>query len=224
MKVLIIEDEPNLVSSIIRYLRKEYFICETATNFSEANEKLALFSYDCIILDISLPDGNGLHLLESLKTAKKNDGVIIISAKHSLDDRLTGLRLGADDYLSKPFHLSELSARINAVIRRKQFNGDNQICIDELTINYALKTVHFQCKPVELTRTEFDVLIFMISNKNKVVTKKAVAEHISGDCAEMFDNFDFVYAHFKNIRKKLLAQGCPDYIKSVYAMGYKFVT
>lgn len=222
MKVLIIEDERELAKSIVQYLRQESYICELAYTVKEANEKILLYDYDCILLDITLPDGTGLKILESLKKANKLDGVIIISAKNSIEDRVQGLNLGADDYLPKPFHLSELGARVSAIIRRKRFDGGTKFCFHEIIIDLLGKTTSVHGKPVELTRKEYDLLLFLVSNKNRVVSKNAIAEHLSGDDAEMFDNFDFIYAHMKNLKKKLAEAGSEDYIKTVYGLGYKF--
>jgi len=222
MKVLIIEDEKELARSIVQYLRQESYVCEVAHTIKEANEKILLFDYDCILVDISLPDGNGLSIIKTLKEANKLDGVIIISAKNSIDDRVLGLNLGADDYLPKPFHLSELGARVSAIIRRKRFDGKNEIKTHEITIDLLAKTTHVNGNVVDLTRKEYDLLLFLISNKNRVVSKNAIAEHLSGDDAEVFDNFDFIYAHMKNLKKKLTEAGCEDYIKTVYGLGYKF--
>lgn len=169
-----------------------------------------------------LPDGNGLILLEELRKEKKQEGVVIISAKDSVDDKITGLKIGADDYLAKPFHLSELSARIFSVIRRKKFDNTNQLDINELSIDLLSKTVKVNKKPVALTKKEFDLLLFLIGNKNSVIPKSAVAEHLSGDMANMMDNFDFIYSHIKNLKRKLSEAGCNEYIKSVYATGYKW--
>lgn len=222
MKILIVEDEQELAKSIVQYLHQESYVCEVAYTSSEAEEKVMLHEYDCILLDISLPDGNGLKILEKLKAERKLDGVIIISAKDSLEDRITGLNLGADDYLPKPFHLAELGARVASVIRRKRFDGNNQIKIHEISIDLLGKRVQVNGHIVELTRKEYDLLLFIVSNKNRVVTKNAIAEHLSGDDAEVFDNFDFIYAHVKNLKKKLSEANCPDYIKSIYGLGYKF--
>ena len=222
MKLLIIEDEIQLTNNIKRYLKKEHFICEMATDVKEAYEKLENFKYDCLILDITLPDGNGLHILHSIKENKRKEGVIILSAKHSVDDKIMGLKLGADDYLPKPFHLAELSARVNAIIRRKQFEGNTQLDINGLILNYDAKTADFKNKRIDLTRSEFELLLFLVSNNNKVITKKALAEHLSGDRADMFDNYDFIYAHVKNLKKKLHLSGCGDNIKTVYGIGYRF--
>jgi len=222
MKILLIEDEKELSKSIVAYLKQENYLCEIAPDFKTAMDKTESFDYDCILLDISLPDGNGLTVLKELKANKKTDGVIIISAKNSIDDRIAGLNLGADDYLSKPFHLSELSARISAVIRRRRFDGNKVIVMNEITIDTIAKIVAIDNVGLDLTRKEYDLLLYLVSNKNRVISKNAIAESISGDGADLYDNFDFIYAHMKNLKKKLTAAGCEDYIKSIYGMGYKF--
>jgi DNA-binding response OmpR family regulator len=222
MKILIVEDEKELSKSMVTYLQRENYTCDVAYNFNDGRSKMESFDYDCILLDISLPDGNGLQILKELKGDDKLDGVIIISAKNSLDDKIAGLNLGADDYMAKPFHLSELSARIAAVIRRKRFQGSNVLVFNELTIDLLAKTVSVSNKPVDVTRKEYDLLLYLVSNKNRVISKNAIAENISGDNADLYDNFDFIYAHMKNLKKKLTAAGCEDYIKSIYGMGYKF--
>ena len=222
MKILIIEDEQELVKSIVSYLKAESYTCEVANDFRTAMDKTESFDYDCILLDISLPDGNGLQVLKELKNNNKADGVIIISARDSINDRITGLNLGADDYLSKPFHLPELSARIAAVIRRRRFNGSSILVCNELSFDTGAKTVSVNSKPVDLTRTEYDLLLYLVTNKNRVVSKNAIAERISGEEEEIFNNFDFIYAHIKNLKKKLAAAGSEDYIKAIYGMGYKF--
>ena len=222
MKILIIEDEKQLVRSMTQYLRQESYVCEVAYTEQEANEKILLFDYDCILLDISLPDGNGLKILEALKKNGKSDGVMIITAKNSLDDRVKGLNLGADDYLAKPFYLPELSARVSAIIRRKRFDGNNKLTFNEIEVDLLGKIVKVNDRMVELTRKEYDLLIFLISNKNRVVSKNAIAEHLSGDDAELLDKFDFIYSHVKNLKKKIFEAGGEDYIKTVYGLGYKF--
>jgi DNA-binding response OmpR family regulator len=222
VKILVIEDERTLSDSIIQYLQHENYICEPAHTYEEGLEKILEHHYDCIILDIMLPDGNGLKLLEALKQEQKLEGVIIISAKNSLDDRVKGLNLGADDYLAKPFHLPELSARVSAIIRRKLFRGRNVITLHELELDLNGRTFTVHQKPVELTRKEYDLLVFLVSNKNRVVSKNAIAEHLSGDFADNFDNYDIIYAHIKNLKRKLQEAGSNDYLKTVYGLGYKF--
>ncbi|HTQ64908.1 MAG TPA: response regulator transcription factor [Puia sp.] len=222
MKILIVEDEKELLKSILTYLKTENYICETASDYKTARQKIESYNYDCILLDVSLPGGNGLTLLKELKADKKTDGVIIISAKNSISDRIKGLNLGADDYLTKPFHLSELNARISAVIRRRHFEGHKILVFHELTIDLAAKIILVNNKAVDLTRKEYDLLLYLAYNKNRVISKNAIAEHLSGDEAEIFDNFDFIYTHVKNLKKKLQMAGCGEYIKSIYGMGYKF--
>ncbi|MFC6269728.1 response regulator transcription factor [Frigoriflavimonas asaccharolytica] len=221
MKILIIEDEVQLSKSIFSYLKDEKYSCDLAEDFESAQEKLETFDYDCILLDITLPDGNGLELLKFLKEENKSDGVIIISAKNSLDDKISGLQLGADDYLAKPFHLSELGARISSVIRRRQFQGSSVIKINDLEIDTDAKSISVNSKMIDFTRKEYDILLYLSVNKNKIVSKNAIAEHIAEDNIDFFDNFDFLYAHIKNIKKKLAHFGAQDCIKSVYGMGYK---
>ncbi|HQV54231.1 MAG: response regulator transcription factor [Chitinophagaceae bacterium] len=222
MKLLLIEDEKKLSESIVAYLKSENYVCEIAADFKTAIDKTESFNYDCILLDISLPDGNGLNVLKELKRNKKTDGVIIISAKNSIDDRIEGLNLGADDYLPKPFHLSELSARIAAIIRRRNFEGNKLLVFEEITIDTVGKVASVDQVGLDLTRTEYDLLLYLVTNKNRVVSKNAIAEHLSADEADIFDSYDFIYAHLKNLRKKLVQAGCTDYIKNVYGMGYKF--
>ncbi|WP_379969405.1 response regulator transcription factor [Epilithonimonas sp. UC225_85] len=224
MKILIIEDETELAKSIAQYLEGENYLCEFASTFNEAMNKIEAFQYDCILLDIMLPDGNGLTILEELKKQNKQDGVIIVSAKNALDDKIKGLQLGADDYLTKPFHLSELMARIYSIIRRKQFNNSNIVKQNELQIDLLAKTVTINNENIALTKKEFDLLIYFIGNKNKVISKSTLAEHLSGDFADMLDNHDFVYAHVKNLKKKLYDAGCDHYLKTVYGTGYKWIS
>ncbi len=222
MKILIVEDEKELSKSIIAYLKAENYSCELVNDVRTAIEKTEVYDYDCILLDISLPDGNGLTILKELKANKKSDGVIIISAKNSIDDKIAGLNLGADDYLPKPFHLSELSARIAAVIRRRRFDGKKVLMLNEISIDTLAKTIQVNNKSVDVTRKEYDLLLYLAANKNRVISKNAIAEHLSGEEAETFDSFDFIYAHIKNLKKKMAQAGCADYIKSIYGMGYKF--
>ncbi len=220
MKILIVEDETELSDGIATYLKGEDYVCEIAQDFNKALAKIEVFDYDCILLDITIPGGSGLDILRELKANNKMDGVLIISAKNSLDDKITGLTLGADDYLAKPFHLSELSARIAAIIRRKQFYGNDLLTFEDLTIDTKAKLVSVKNKTLDLTRKEYELLLYFMINKNRVISKNAIAEHLWGD--EMEGNYDFIYTHIKNLRKKLSDAGNDDYIKSVYGMGYKF--
>ncbi len=222
MKLLIIEDEPELSKSICAYLSKDNFICEAAYDCNEALYKITRNTYECVLLDINLPNGNGLTILKELKNQGKSDGVLIISAKNSLNDKIEGLNLGADDYVTKPFHLPELSARIAAILRRKFFDGQNSLVFDDIIINIQDKTVMGKKGIIDLTRKEYELLLYFTANKNKVVTKEAIVEHLWGDHIDLDDNYDFIYTHIKNLRKKLLQDGCRDYIKAVYGMGYLF--
>jgi DNA-binding response OmpR family regulator len=222
MKILIIEDEIELLIAISNFLTKENFICELAENFRKADEKLSIYEYDIVLLDITLPDGNGLLLLQTIKKQQKRAGVIIISAKNSLDDKINGLDLGADDYLTKPFHLSELNSRIKAVLRRKKFDGSDIIAFNEMSINTDSKTVSIKGKELALTKKEYELLLFFLINKNRVLTKEAIAEHLWEDNIDVADSFDFIYTHLNNIRRKIKQAGGTDYIKTIYGMGYKF--
>lgn len=223
MKILIIEDEEELVKDMVNYLSNEQYICEWASDYHSAIQKVNDYEYDCILLDLMLPGGDGLSILKELKDLNKEDGVIIISAKNSLDDKVKGLKLGADDYLSKPFHQAELAARIESLIRRKQFDSNNLIVQNELSIDINSKTVKVAGETVSLTKKEYDLLLFFMGNKNRVLSKGALAEHLSGDLADMFDSHDFVYAHVKNLKRKLKNQGYGNYIKTIYGTGYKWV-
>jgi DNA-binding response OmpR family regulator len=221
MKLLIVEDESSLLQSMQEYFTQEDFLCEGVSTYAEAINKIDDFSYDCIILDINLPDGSGLKLLEYLRQNKKGDGVVIISARGSLDDRITGLNLGADDYLAKPFHLSELNARVKALIRRKYAQGANVLEMGILQLDLLSRTVTCGKQPLVLTKNEYDLLVYLLNNKNRVVSKQAIAEHIYGDQADNFPTFDFIYSHIKNLKKKLKDKGCDELIQSVYGLGYK---
>ncbi|HRI35164.1 MAG TPA: response regulator transcription factor [Saprospiraceae bacterium] len=222
MKVLLIEDEIELAKSIQTYLVGNEFICEWVDNINDATNKIVSHSYECILLDLNLPDGNGFEILNEIKRLNKTEGVIIISAKENLETRIEGLQLGADDYITKPFHLSELLVRIQALIRRKNFQGNNLVVFNEIQIDIIAKTVAVGNKKIDVTKKEIDLLLYLIGNKNRVLSKSAIAEHLSGDMADMLDNHDFVYAHIKNLKKKLNENGCGDYIKTVYGLGYKW--
>jgi len=221
MKLLIVEDEKELAASMVSYLKNENYTCEVAFNFKQALDKIETSDYECIALDITLPGGSGMELLKELKNNKKTDGVIIISAKNSIDDRINGLRLGADDYLVKPFHLSELAARINAIIRRKMYKGNNVIRFNEIFIDTLAKEVRVKEEPVELTRKEYELLVYFLSNQRKVISKNALISHLWSQEMGTGESADIIYTHIKNLRKKLHEKGCGDYIKSLYGMGYK---
>ena len=222
MKILIIEDEKVLSDSIADFLGKEGFVCETALTFDMAQEKINLYNYDCLIVDISLPDGNGLNIIKELKNIGNQTGIIIVSARSALNDKIIGLETGADDYLTKPFHLSELNARIKSIIRRKSFEGKKEIILNEIKILPESSDVLVNDQQIILTRKEYELLLFFIANKNRILTKESIAEHLWGDEMDMADSFDFVYTHIKNLRKKILEKTASDYIRNVYGMGYKF--
>lgn len=222
MKVLIVEDEIELLIAIGNFLTKENFICELAENFRKADEKLSIYEYDIILLDITLPDGNGMTLMKTIKQYQKRAGVIIVSAKNSLDDKINGLDLGADDYLTKPFHLSELNSRIKAVLRRKHFVGSDIAIFKEMIFNFESKSVGIKGVDLILTRKEYELLVFFLINKDRVLTKESIAEHLWGDNIDMADSFAFIYTHLNNLRRKIKQAGGSDYIKTIYGMGYKF--
>ena len=222
MKILIIEDEPELAKDMMTYLMKEEYKCEWATDYNAALEKIHFHEYDCILIDLMLPGGNGLSILTELKTLNRQDGVIIISAKNSLEDKVSGLNLGADDYLAKPFHHAELIARIESIIRRKQFDSSNIITQNELSIDINAKRVTINNVHVQLTKKEYELLLFFIGNKNRVLSKGAIAEHLSGDIADMFGSHDFVYAHVKNLKRKMKESGYGNYLKTIYGIGYQW--
>lgn len=222
MKLLIIEDERMLSQSITEYLKREDYLCEHAFTCNEALGKIDAYEYDCVLLDLMLPDGNGLDVLRYIKKRVPQTGVIIVSAKNSLDDKIEGLKIGADDYLPKPFHMPELSMRIFALMRRKKFADNNTIHVGELTIVLPERKVTVRNRYVPLTKSEYELLLLLIQNRYRVVSKSAIAEHLSGDMADMLDDFNFVYAHIKNLKSKLAEAGVKDSIKTLYGTGYKW--
>src|SRR6218665_1784045 len=222
MKILIIEDEQQIAQSIKNYFKDNGVQCETAHNYKQALNKIDNYDYDCILLDLMLPDVDGFDILKELKRKNKTEGVIIVSAKENLETRLEGFNLGADDYLTKPFHLAELLVRMQALIRRKNFKGNNNVVFNEITIDIFSKSVTVHDQKLDLTKKELDLLLFLIGNEDKVLSKGTIAEHLSGDMADMLDNHDFIYAHIKNLKKKINQAGGSDYIKTVYGLGYKW--
>jgi DNA-binding response OmpR family regulator len=222
MKILIIEDEPALAGSVEQYLQQDGYLCELATTYNEAILKSGVYEYDCILVDITLPGGNGLDVIRALKKQHSRAGIIIISAKYSLDDKIKGLETGADDYLTKPFHLSELHARIKALLRRKHFGGEQIIEFREIRVMTDKQEVQVNQRVLNLTRSEYRLLLYFLTNRKRVLSKESIAEHLVGDDADMLDSFSFVYSHIKNLRKKLVNAGAGDYIHAVYGMGYKF--
>lgn len=224
MKLLIVEDEPTLREIMVRTLRGERYVVEEAADYASALAKLEDYDYDCILLDIMLPGGSGLRLLERLKELRKSAGVIIISARDSLDDKVEGLELGADDYLAKPFHLAELSARIRSVIRRHQRDGQESLDAGNVRLFPDRQRVEVAGREVELVRKEYDILHYFMSRPGRMVNKATLAEAVWGDHIDQSDNFDFVYAQMKNLRRKLADAGADIELKSIYGFGYKLVT
>ncbi|MFA9392509.1 MAG: response regulator transcription factor [Prolixibacteraceae bacterium] len=222
MKLLIVEDELDLLSEIENYFLQEGYLCETATEFNSASEKLEIYSYDLVIVDITLPGGSGLELIRQLKKLNTSTGILVLSAKNSLDDKLTGLDLGADDYLTKPFHFAELNARVKSILRRRKFEGSEKLIFNEIEIDHSSSSVKVNDIPVILTKKEFELFLFFITNKNRLLTKESIAEHLWGDNIDLADNFDFIYTHINNLRKKIAAANGTDYLKTVYGMGYKY--
>ena len=224
MKLLLVEDEIALRTTLVDYLRQTGYVCEVAGSHQQALEKVKLYEYDCVVLDLTLPDGNGLDILRELKADGSRAGVLIISARAALDDRLAGLDLGADDYLVKPFHLAELNSRLRAIIRRRQFQGHHHIAFRDLLVWPEQAEVFVREQPLVLTRKEYDLLLFLLANPNRVLTKEAIAEHLCGDAVDSADSFDFIYTHLKNLRKKLQEKGADNYIRTMYGVGYKLST
>lgn len=224
MKILIVEDEAQMLENMTKNLEAEGFLVESATNYKQARDRIGVYAYDCILLDINLPDGNGLELLKIIKKNGLEDGVIIVSAKDSLDDKLQGLDLGADDYLPKPFHMAELRARVKAVLRRRNFEGQDELRLGNISIHTSNRTLFIENKEVELNRKEYEVLLYLVSNKDRLVNKTALAEHVWGDHIDQADSFDFIYSQIKNLRKKLDAHSAAIEIKAVYGIGYKLQT
>ncbi|SMO58524.1 response regulator transcription factor [Gracilimonas mengyeensis] len=224
MKLLIVEDNADLLDNIVTYLEREGYICETAEDYDTAFHKIMSFTYDVVLIDLMLPGGDGLQVLREQKSVNPETGTIIISAKNSLDDKVTGLELGADDYLTKPFQLAELHARIKAVNRRNNLGGSEIVRVQEIAIHTKAREVKVDGKVVDLTPKEYDLMLYFASNKNHVLSKQTIAEHLWGDYADQLDNLDFVYQHIKNLRKKLVNAGANDYIESVYSIGYKLNT
>jgi DNA-binding response OmpR family regulator len=222
MKILIIEDEKELVGTIKNFLVSEGFLCETAYSYFEAEDSLSAFNYDIIILDLTLPGGDGLDLIKLIKDRNKQAGLLIVSAKNSLDDKIRGLDMGADDYITKPFHLAELNSRIKSLARRRHFDGANELIFNEIKINFDSGEVFINGTIIDLTKKEYEILLYFIVNRNKVITREAIAEHVWGDNISYADNYDFIYSHIKNIRKKIEMNNGLNYLHNIYGIGYKF--
>ena len=222
MKILLVEDEYALGESVASFLTKEGYICEWVQHFRAADEKVGVYDYDCALIDITLPDGSGLNIVRELKKTSPGTGIIIISAKNSLDDKVSGLDLGADDYLTKPFHLAELNSRIKSLLRRRKFDGNKEIIAGDIKIIPDKFAAYVNDKTISLTKKEFELLLFFITNKNRVLTKEAIAGHLWSDPIYSAESFDFVYTHLKNLRRKIMHMGGEDHIQTIYGIGYKF--
>jgi DNA-binding response OmpR family regulator len=222
MKILVIEDNIELLKDIKCFLEEEGNICEIAPSYKVANEKIGFFPYDILIVDITLPDGNGLDIIRAVKKESIDLGIIIISAKNAVDDRIYGLEIGADDYLTKPFYLSELNARVKALYRRKAYHGSKEMLFNEIRLKPDSYEVFVNDRLLNLTKKEFDIVHFFLVNRHRLLTKEAIAEHLWGDDIDMVDSYKFIYTHLANLRKKIADLGGTDYIKSIYSVGYKF--
>src|SRR5690606_14985306 len=218
VKLLIVEDNSQLLKTILQSLNAEDFVCEAADNFSAAHEKISLYRYDVLIVDINLPDGSGLDLIRSCKKQSPETGIIVISARDSLENKIEGLELGADDYLTKPFDVAELIARVKSLMRRRNFSGSETLHFCGADIEVNNRIVRVDGTEVPLTKSEYDILLFFASNPNRVLTKESIAEHIWGDNMDLADSFDFIYSHIKNIRKKLMDAGTENPFKVVYGI------
>jgi len=222
MKILIIEDENELLVTMKNYLVSEGLLCETASSYFEAEDSLSVFKYDIIVLDLTLPGGNGLDLIKLIKERNAQSGLLIVSAKNSLDDKIKGLDMGADDYISKPFHLAELNSRIKSLARRRHFQGTNELLFNEIKLNVDCNEVSVNGENIDLTKKEFEILLYFMVNRNKLITRESIAEHVWGDNISFVDNFDFIYSHIKNLRKKIEQKNGRNYLHNIYGMGYKF--
>ena len=222
MKILIVEDETLLSESIVAYLKKEGYRTEQAGTLDQGREKVNLYEYDCVLVDIGLPDGSGLALVREIKGCHPETGIIILSAKNSLDDKVKGLDLGADDYLTKPFHLSELNSRIKSLLRRRKFDGQLAYVVGKIRILPEQRQVYIEEELLAVTKKEFDLLLYFVTNPGRVLTKESIAEHLWGDFADNSDTFNFVYSHIKNLKRKIFEKTGTEYFRNVYGSGYYF--
>ena len=222
MKILIVEDNIHLSGDMRQFLKNQGFVVELAGTLKTAKEKTGVYQYDLLIIDIGLPDGNGLDLIAQLKENNSDSGILIVTAKNAIEDKVKGLELGADDYITKPFHKAELNARIRSILRRNKFNGSNLIRMNEIKLDIMASQAYVNDTPLDLTKKEYDLLLYFLYNRNRMLTKESIAEHLWGDHIDQADNFDFIYNHIKNLRKKIVNAGGTNYIRAMYGMGYKF--
>jgi len=221
MELLIVEDERSLAEDIKAYLEVPGTRCAIAGNVREAMDHIVDKPFDCVILDLGLPDGNGLEVLRELKRMGRTDGVVIVSAKDAMDDRIEGLRIGADDYIVKPIHLAELAVRVQATVRRAHFGGQDRLQFDELVIDLPGHTAEVNGATVPLTPTEFRLLRLLTASRDRVLPRQVIAEHLSDDPEDERVQ-ELVYAHMKNLKRKLAEAGCSDRIHTVHGVGYRF--
>ena len=221
MKLLLVEDNARLAHDILQFQQESGFVVEHAATLREATEKIVAYQYDLIIVDLGLPDGNGLELVRELKQKRSESGILVLTAKNALADKIAGLDLGADDYMTKPFHNTELNARIRSILRRKKFRGSNTIEFDDITLDLLATQVYIKNTPVSLTKKEYDLLLYFLQNPGRILTKENIAEHLWGDHIDQADNFDFIYNHIKNLRKKITSAGGKNCIQAMYGIGYR---
>jgi len=224
VKLLLIEDNKQLAEDVAMFFGEEGYITETALTLGKAREKLGIYHYELVILDLGMPDGNGLDLIPVVQGEHPRTAILVLTARDSLDEKVHALEQGADDYLTKPFHKSELNARVHSILRRRISGGSSHITINELTIDLGARIASVKDVVLNLTRKEYDLLLFLVYNKNRLLTKESIAEHLWGDHIDQADNFDFIYNHIKNLRRKIKQAGGRNYIESMYGMGYKLVT
>lgn len=222
MQILIVEDETSLMESMVSYLELEGFRCEQAPDFTTGASVIDKHDYLCMLIDLNLPDGDGLDLVKLARENESESGIIIVSARNAIEQRVEGLEAGADDYLVKPFHLSELVARVHSVVRRTRLKGGEVLRFDRIRIEPEERICFVDDQKIDLTQKELDLLLYFMSNRNRVVTKEGIADYLWGDYGGDYGSYDFVYTHLKNMRRKLMDAGCPDYVQNIYGIGYKF--
>ncbi|MFT6922168.1 MAG: DNA-binding response OmpR family regulator [Crocinitomicaceae bacterium] len=222
MKLLIVEDEKDLREVIGAFFKKSGEIVITAKDKFESEDKLLSHQFDVVILDITLPDGSGIELIPIIKQSQQNAGILILSAKNSLDDKVAGLDLGADDYITKPFHIAELNSRVKALVRRNLYKGESILQFNEISINLTESQAYINDLLIVLTKKEYSLLLYLINNKNRILTKEAIAEHLWGENIDFLESYDFIYTHIKNLRKKITTSNGRDYLKTVHGIGYKY--
>ncbi|MGM0473521.1 MAG: response regulator transcription factor [Bacteroidota bacterium] len=221
MELLIVEDSSSLMDSMVQYLEMEGFRCIQAKDYRTALDRIDKYNYICLLIDLNLPDGDGTDLVKLAKKNNEDQGIIIISARDAVEHRVAGLDAGADDYLVKPFHLSELAARVHSVIRRTRLYGNKIFEFGLIRVHPEEHNCYANGKLLDLTNMEYELLLYFMSNRNRVVTKESIAEYLWREYSGGYGSYEFVYTHLKNLRRKLADSGCPDYIQNIYGVGYK---